>query len=288
VNHVPVAPRPDLAFEPRIAALEQRFSGRLGFHAVRLDDGEEVALRPDETFRTASVIKVALCCAVLDLGLDLAQVLALPPPGERVAGGGILKQLELGEVSLRDAIELTITLSDNVATNALVELCGTDGVNAWLERAGLGETRLLGPVDFARVGPWPDGGGLGVTTPRDQTRLMTALAREEILTSERCRYLVGVLGRQHYLDQVPRWLPWNTYAQYHGRSQPLVVANKTGELDGLRADVGLLLHEERGTVAVAVFTDGGSDLRESVDVEGSLAVAECGAAIAARLLGLAV
>jgi hypothetical protein len=37
-----------------------------------------------------------------------------------------------------------------------------------------------------------------------------------------------------------------------------------------------------------VFTDGGRDLRESVDVEGSLAVAECGAAIAARLLGLEV
>jgi hypothetical protein len=48
------------------------------------------------------------------------------------------------------------------------------------------------------------------------------------------------------------------------------------------------MHSERGTVAVAIFTDGAADLRETVDVEGALAVAECGAAIAARLLGLAV
>ena len=48
------------------------------------------------------------------------------------------------------------------------------------------------------------------------------------------------------------------------------------------------MHEQRGTVAVGIFTDGGLDLRESVDVEGALAVAECGAAIAAHLLGLEV
>jgi D-alanyl-D-alanine carboxypeptidase len=67
-----------------------------------------------------------------------------------------------------------------------------------------------------------------------------------------------------------------------------MVANKTGELDGIRADAGLLMHSDRGTVAVAIFTDGAADLRETVDVEGALAVAECGAAIAARLLGLEV
>ena len=67
----------------------------------------------------------------------------------------------------------------------------------------------------------------------------------------------------------------------------LTVANKTGELDGIRADVALIEHRDRGTVAAAIFTDGADDDRETVDVEGSLAVAECSAAIAARMLGLA-
>ncbi len=287
MKHVPILPQPDLPFAPRIAALEAAFSGRLGFHAVRLGDGETVELRADEGFPTASVIKVALCCAVLDLvargDADLGRMVQLPPPGERVAGGGILKQLEVPSLSLRDTIELTLTLSDNVATNALLDICDTARVNAYISSLGLAETRLLGPVDFARIDR-----GIGLSTPREQTRLVSALARREILTPELCGYLVGVLARQHYQDQIPRWLPWNLYAQYHGRPQPLTVANKTGELDGIRADVGLLLHEERGSVALAIFTDGAMDLRESLDVEGSLAVAECAAAIAAHLLGLEV
>lgn len=290
-GHVPISPRPELEFAPRIAALDEVFSGRLGLHAVRLDDGESVQLRADERFPTASVIKVSLCCAVLDLvargETGLRQTLRLPAPGRRIPGGGILKQLVLGSISLKDAIELTVTVSDNVATNALIDLCDSDRVNAYLDLIGLEQTRLLGPVDFAAIGPGPQG-GIGVSTPREQTRLMTALAHQRILTPELCRYLVGVLARQHYQDQIPRWLPFDPYAQYHGRGQPLTIANKTGELDGIRADAGLLMHDERGTVAIAVFTDGGLDLRETVDVEGALAVAECAAATAAHLLDLEV
>jgi beta-lactamase class A len=288
-DHVPLSPRPDLPFAERIASLEAAFSGRIGFHAVRLEDGEEVALRADERFPTASVIKIGLCCAALELvargEADLAEALTLPPAGERVAGGGILKQLEVDTLSLRDVIELTITLSDNVATNALVERCGAERVNRYLASLGLVETRMLGPVDFARTTHELDG-GIGISTPREQTTLLSALARGAILEPGLCEYLLAVLGRQHYQDQIPRWLGWNPYAQYHGREQVLTVANKTGELDRIRADVGVVRHREHGTLVVAVFTDGGEDLRETVDVEGSLAVAECSAAIAARLLGL--
>jgi beta-lactamase class A len=288
-DHVPLSPRPDLPFAERIAALEASFSGRIGFHAVHLEDEEEVGLRAEERFPTASVIKVGLCCAALELvargEADLAETLTLPPAGERVAGGGILKQLELETLSLRDAVELTITLSDNVATNVLVERCGAEWVNSYLASLGLVETRIFGSIDFARTTHDVDG-GIGISTPREQTMLLTALARGAILEPALCEYILAVLERQHYQDQIPRWLGWNPYAQYHGRDQVLTIANKTGELDGIRADVGLVRHRERGTLAVAVFTDGGKDLRETVDAEGSLAVAECSAAIAARLLRL--
>jgi len=97
-----------------------------------------------------------------------------------------------------------------------------------------------------------------------------------------------MMGRQHFLDQLPRWLGGDGYAQYHGRDSDPWIANKVGELDGLRADVALVRRRGHGTIAVAVFTDGGRDRRETVDCEGTLAVAECGAAIAAELLGLEV
>ncbi len=204
---------------------------------------------------------------------------------ERVGGGGVLKQLDVEEVSLRDAIELTITLSDNVATNALLEQCDAERVNAYLAGVGLSHAAIHGPIDFTRI-THDVHGGIGISTPREQTTLLAALDRGEILDTDLCTYLRAVLERQHYQDQIPRWLDWNPYAQYHGRDQVLTVGNKTGELDGIRADAGLIRHRDRGTVAVAIFTDGSGDHRETVDVEGALAVAECSAAISARLLGL--
>jgi beta-lactamase class A len=287
---VPISPRPELAFDERIASLEAAFSGRLGFHAVHLDTGDTLELRADERFPTASVIKVALCCALLDVvqrgDADLWEAVALPERAHRVAGGGVLKQLDVDRLSIRDLIELTICVSDNVATNAILERCGGSGaVNGYLGGLGLEETRLLGPVDFSRIGSDVDS-GIGVSTPREQARLLGWLAGDEILTPGLCEYLRGVLGRQHALDQIPRWIGWNTYAQYHHRPWPIWVGNKTGELDGIRADAAIVRADGRGTAVIAVFTDGGQDLRETVDCEGTLAVAECGAAICARLLGL--
>jgi beta-lactamase class A len=287
---VPISPRSDLPYEERIDALEAAFSGRLGFAATRLEDGEALRLRADEQFPTASVIKVGLVCALLDVvaggEADLDEPIDLPTPGERVAGGGILKQLDVDRLSLRDLVELTICLSDNVATNAIVTRCGgTAPVNDYLRSLGLAQTRMSGPIDFAAI-THDLGGAIGVSTPREQAALMAALARDEILTPWLCDYLRGVLARQHGLDQLPRWLGWNTYAQFHGRDWPIWVANKTGELDGIRADAGLVRTGGR-TVALAIFTDGSSDLRETVDNEGTLAVAECSAAICARLLDLA-
>jgi beta-lactamase class A len=290
-DHVPLSPRPELAFGERIAALETTFSGRLGYHAVRLEDGVSVELRADERFPTASVIKVALCCALLDLvahgSTSLEEIVDLPPRAQRVAGGGVLKQLDVERMSLRDLVELTICVSDNEATNRIFERCGGEpAVSAYLDGPGLAETRMLGPIDFARITHDLEG-GIGVSTPREQTTLLTLLVRDEILTPELCAYLRGVMAHQHLSDQIPRWLGWNTYAQYHGRSWPIWVANKTGELDGIRADVALVRAGGK-TLALAVFTDGGSDLRETVDCEGTLAVAECSAAICAHLLGLDV
>jgi len=287
---VPLSPRPELPFEERIEALERAFSGRLGYCAAYLDGGVELELRADELFPTASVIKVAVACAVLDLVhrrlASMDDLVLLPPRDRRVAGTGVLKQLDLERLTLRDAVELMITVSDNVATNALIERCGgSEAVNAAIVRLGLERTRLAGPVDFTRVTHGIDG-GMDVSTPREQVRLLTALARNEILDPDLCAYLRGVLERQHFQDQLPRWLGWNPYAQYHGRDQTLHVGSKSGELDGIRADAGLVRHAVKGTLALAVFTDGSRDTRETVDVEGTLAVAECSAAICARLLGI--
>jgi beta-lactamase class A len=288
---VTISPRPGLGLEARLARVERCFSGRLGYSARHAESGAQLEHRADESFPTASVIKVFLVAALLDqVGrgrASLDEQVALPPRAGRVAGGGILKQLDADRFSLRDLVELAITVSDNAATNAVYErVGGAEAVAAFTGGIGLDETVMPGPVDFRRITN-DLAGGIGVSTPRQTQAFLSMLVAEQILTPPLCRYLLDVLGRQHYQEQVPRWLGYDPYAQYHGRDQVLRVANKTGELDGIRADAAVIRHAQRGTLIVAIFTDQGADQRESVDVEGALCVAECAAAMAAHFLGLA-
>ena len=245
---VPISPRPELPFDERIGALERSFSGRLGYHAVHLESASELELRADELFSTASVIKVAVACAALGSCSEDSPRSTIRCSCPRAPAGfpeAVPQAARPRQAPFRDAMELDGTPSDNVATNAVIERCGgPEAVNASIERLGLEQTRLGGLVDFSRI-THDLAGGMGVSTPREQTRLVTALARDEILSRDLCANLRGVLERQHFQDQLPRWLGWNPYAQYHGRKQVFRVGSKSGELDGIRADVGLVTHAER-------------------------------------------
>jgi beta-lactamase class A len=283
------APPAALTTAERLAAVVAGFSGRIGWHAVELDSGRVLTERADERFGTASVIKVGLVAYALDLvargALDLDEPVQLPPRAERVTGGGILKLLDAGVFSLRDLCELTIVVSDNAATNAVLDRCGgAEGLNAWLDGLGLRETRMPGPVDFTRITHDVDG-AIGVSTPRETTALLARVARGRLALAAE---LEGMLRRQHLRDQAARWLGDNPYDQWHtGRDPDLVVANKTGELDGIRNDVAVVRLRGRGTVCLSVYTNEGADLRETVDNEGNLAVVAAAAALLCRdLLGL--
>ncbi len=274
----------------RLAAIERGFSGRIGWHAVHVEDGRTISNRADERFGTASVIKVALVAYALHLvahgDASLDEEIGIPTRGERVTGGGILKHLDADRFTLRDLCELTIVVSDNAATNAVLERCGgAEPLNAWIDALGYPETRLPGPVDFARITNDVDG-AIGVSTPRETTDLLRRIVRGDLpLAAE----LEGMLRRQHYRDQIARGLGDNPYDQWHpGRDPELVVGNKTGELDGIRNDAAIVRRRGHGTVCVSVYTNEGADLAETIDNEGNLAVAATGAAICAELLGLPI
>jgi beta-lactamase class A len=201
-----------------------------------------------------------------------------------VTGGGILKHLDADRFSLRDLCELTIVVSDNAATNAVLERCGgPDPLNAWLDACGFAQTLLPGPVDFERITHDLDG-AIGVSTPRETTALIERIARGQLALAAE---LEGMLRRQHLRDQAARWLGDNPYDQWHpGRDPDLLVGNKTGELDGIRNDCAIVRLRGHGTACLSVFTNEGADLRETVDNEGNLAVAAVAATICHELLGL--
>ena len=118
--------------------------GRVG--AVILGPGGRavLALDPDSVYPAASVIKLPLVMTLYadahEGRLSLDERVAV---GERVDGSGVLRDLrDVSELSLRDLAALAITVSDNTATNRLIERVGIERVTARLDEWGCPRTRL--------------------------------------------------------------------------------------------------------------------------------------------------
>ena len=133
----------DATLTPLLAATPARVSLSLR----DLDGGVVLAHHAERAQPAASIIKVpillTLLAAVAEGRYTLEQPLALPARADRAGGTGILAQLPgVTALSLAELARLMIVLSDNVATNALIDLLGFDAVNQWTPAAGLTASRL--------------------------------------------------------------------------------------------------------------------------------------------------
>lgn len=248
-----------------ISDLENESGGRLAFalHDLRADT--RLAHRADEPLPTASVIKlpilahVALAVAEGALGWD--DRLALRDAA-KVGGSGILKELGAGlSLSLRDLCMLMTALSDNTATNMLIAHVGRAAINARIESLGLVRTRLLRPAfspDTDESRPY----GLGVTTAGEMADLLARLARRQIGDAATAEAILSFLAAQQDRAAIPRLLgPGWAYA------------GKTGAIDQLRADVGILSDAAGPRYALTVFCSGLPQIDWGPDNPGLLAIA---------------
>jgi beta-lactamase class A len=192
----------------------------------------------------ASTVKVlisaALWCAVEARELDAArriEVGSTPAPG----GGGLLESFDSGTaLTLADLDVLMLAVSDNAATNALIEVVGMDRVNALAARLGLGHTALRREMmDVAAA----ERGDDNTTCAADMAMLMAALGRGGEIPAVASRRVLHGLGQSHHTDVIARHL-----------SRPgRVVACKQGLLDTVLHDVALV-EDPHGRVAMAVLS----------------------------------
>jgi beta-lactamase class A len=231
-----------------IRSIIRRAPGTLGV-VVQDPSGVVVDLGGERVVPSASTIKVLVLVAALRRVADgrsrLGDLLDLPAPADRVGGSGPL--LALGSVTrlrLGELLELMVTLSDNDATNVVLDLVDRDEPAMVAAELGLADTRLQRRMmDFAAR----DAGRENLTSARDLAALVAALRRGEALPPEQTREALEVLGRQQQRDGLPALLP-----------PGVVCGNKTGELPGIRHDVGLLERDGRWA-AVAVTATGLGD-----------------------------
>lgn len=240
--------------------------------AKNLDSGASYELGADDRVRTASTIKLAVmveCFAEVAAGkLHWSDQLILSKEN-RVSGSGVLSEFSDGvHLPLTDVMHLMIVVSDNTATNLILDKVPADAVNARMDSLGLKQTRILrkvlgsgSPGGFSKYGRLPEYQkfGLGVSSPRDMVTLLEKLERGQVVSPEASRDMLAVLKRQQYHDGIARSFP------------NISVANKTGALDHLRSDVGIL-YTKRGRIAVAITCEDIPEVNYNVDNQGLLLI----------------
>ncbi|CAN5852310.1 hypothetical protein BH24CHL4_BH24CHL4_17210 [soil metagenome] len=267
----------------RIDRLRERFSGRIAIAARNLATGEELLIDHKHVFPTASTIKLAVLVelyrqaergdSTLDNRLELR-------PEEVVPGAGVLGDLQPGLLpTLRDLAVLMIIVSDNTATNMLIDhLGGVETVNASMRNV-LGQSSIIlhRKVDFDPVHSAKS--PLGVSSPWDLMRLTTAIGNREGIRQWAAGEMIAIMRRQHDLSQIPRFLGYNRDDPASKTQQPFWIANKTGYIPGVRADAGLIGLPENQTVAYCVMSKGSSDTGFTGENESEIA-----AGIAGRII----
>lgn len=267
----PVAER----IKERIAA----FPGTVSLYARNLKTGAEFGLKPDARVRTASTIKlpilVAIAQAVADGKAKWDEEILLNAD-DKVSGSGVLYEFTAGRKFLvRDLANLMIVVSDNTATNLLLDRFTADYVNQVMEKYGFTATRsnrkILG--DGKNLKPNPSGlsafgmqeenkkFGIGVSTPKEMVRLIEMLYKGQIVTAEASRDILAVLGRQQLTDGIGRHL------------DGYKVASKSGALDALRSDVALVTRKDEA-YALAITVDGMPRTDYSADNAGNILISD--------------
>jgi len=146
--------------------------------------------------------------------------------------------------------------------------------------AGLGWwCRLAGQPAAEAADPASSRSFLGEASPRHLMELVSLIWKRKVVSPQACDEMLAILGRQHFLDQVPRFLDCGLPVAHGGPSEGIAVACKTGMVDGIRADVGLLALRGRA-VSYAVMTAGCADTTMHHDHEGLLVNAGVGRILA--------
>ena len=237
------------------------FKGKVSLFAKNLDTGETYALGADDRVRTASTIKIAVMveafARVAEGKAKWTQELVLTKAA-RYSGSGVLPELADGlKLTLRDAVNLMMVVSDNTATNLVLDYLSTDAVNARMDSLGFKQIRILrrvGSGGDSREGKDPANKpfGLGVATPREMVVLMEKLERGEVINAAVSKEMIELMKREQAHYAIGRAL-WE-----------LPMATKYGALDRLRSAVGII-YAKKGRVAMAISCDEMPDINWSVD-----------------------
>src|SRR5579864_6486844 len=221
--------------QEELKAIDTGLDGVMGLAVKDLTSGEKFFIHGDEVMPQASSIKIAV---LANLYLQAQQgKLKLTDEyivrkEDLVDGSDIMQGLTPGftKLTLRDLATMMVAVSDNSATNVLIQRVGMDNVNSMLESLGLHTTRLRRQMmDLKAAGE----GRENTSTPREMMTLLETIYHGKLLNKEMTAEFIKVLGT-HKESSLLQGLPDDAAA-----------ASKPGELEAVRNDSGIIFVKNR-------------------------------------------
>ncbi|PYV49243.1 MAG: serine hydrolase [Acidobacteria bacterium] len=230
--------------EASIAEVDHNLDGVMGVAIEDLTSGQKYQLRENEVFPQASSIKIAVLAELYRQAqqgklklTDLYVVKSVDLVGDSPIMNGLTPGVT--QVTLRDLATMLAAVSDNSAANILIDRLGMENVNSLLDSLGLTHTRLRRKMmDLKAAGE----GRENISTPGEMMTLLDAIYRGKVLNKSLTDDFFKLLSTKKN-SWIPRDLPEN-----------LKIADKDGELEGVRNDSGVIFLENRPYILCVMTT----------------------------------
>jgi beta-lactamase class A len=267
-------------------------AGGRGFvHACDIDGDAEVGLDADIQMVTASVFKVPVLLELMRQGaageVDLRQRVCVPADRRTLGPTGLSVMQDDVDVSLRDLAFMMMSVSDNTATDVIMELIGVDRIASTIKSLGLVQTAVLedcaailagllkdlgmsddlvGMADVDRAlldkARALDSARTNRTTAREMTRLLSMIWRDEAAPAEACAQVRRIMALQVWPHRLSSGFP-----------DGVKVAGKTGTLPSIRNEAGVVTYPDGRRYAVAVFTRSDTYVEQQPAMDASIGIA---------------
>lgn len=247
---------PSMTLEKRIKAEIAGYDGKM---SVYVDDlkGNIIQIGEKEVFETASTIKTYILAALFASAergeADLEEQIEYKKE-HYVVGSGVLQTLSIGtKLKVKDVAMLMISISDNIATNMMIDYLGLKRINRYIQEMGCYDTVLYNPIDFDKYDR------LGATTTKDYASMFVRLARSELVSEEASRQMLDIFRKQHYNSMLTRYFPpFYLDSEDIGEEELIYVASKSGCMDACRNDGGIV-HTPYGDYVIVIMNKEFSD-----------------------------
>lgn len=238
--------------QDKLEQLAQNIPGKVAWCMVHPKSGARVEKNAGECFISASVIKTPILMEAFrqakEEGLDWNEPLPLRE-SDKVGGSGVLNVLHDGlQTNARDVAVLMTVVSDNTATNMMLDRLNVEKVNAFLKDHGCTVTRCIRKLyDMEAIKK----GIHNHIAAGEITDLLVLAGQGRLNGPEADTDLIGIMKKQQYRNKIPYLLP-----------DGAITATKSGSLDEVCHDCGIVYLPNGDWFALSIFT---GDLQHSED-----------------------